>query len=150
MLENPVFAAYATAASIMIIKMAGQAWITVGRMIKVNAGLLNPEDLKPGATNPNPDPSQLEPNDYVERSRRMHRNDCENVPIFLVAGLLFAFTQPPLWLAQVLFYGYVATRLLHFYAYLTARSHELRAAFWTPGSLIIIGMAGYTLVYTVG
>jgi glutathione S-transferase len=46
-----------------------------------------------------------------------------------------------LWLAQWLFYGYVATRLVHFAAYLTARTHDVRAALWTPGSLILIYMS---------
>lgn len=146
MLEDSVFATYVIAATIMIIKMMGQGWITVARMMKVGGGFLNPEDANAGATNPTPRPGQLDPDDYVERSRRMHRNDTENVPVFLVAGFLFALTAPPLWLAQVLLYGYVASRLGHFWAYLTARSHETRAFFFTIGSLIIIGIAGYTLV----
>jgi glutathione S-transferase len=37
-------------------------------------------------------------------------------------------------------------RLLHFIAYLTARIHDIRAALWTPGSLILIYMAGSVLV----
>jgi uncharacterized MAPEG superfamily protein len=148
-LENPLFATYAIAATAMILKMMGQAWITVARMMKVGGGFLNPEDAAKGATNPAPRPGQLDPDDYVERSRRMHRNDTENIPLFLVAGFLFVLTQPPLWLAQVLLYGYVASRVLHFWAYFTARSHETRATFWTIGSLIVIGIAGYTLVYTI-
>jgi glutathione S-transferase len=65
-MENPVFVAY---------KIMGQGWMTVYRMNKSEAGLLNPEDLLTGPANRNPHPSQLEPNDYVDRSRRMHRND---------------------------------------------------------------------------
>jgi uncharacterized MAPEG superfamily protein len=148
-MENPVFATYVIAATLMIIKMMGQGWITVARMMKVGGGFLNPEDGNPGMVNPSPRPGQLDPDDYVERSRRMHRNDTENIPVFLVAGLLFVLTQPPLWLAQGLLFGFVATRLAHFLAYLTARSHELRATFFSIGSIIVIGMAVYTLVYTV-
>ena len=55
----------------------------------------------------------------------------------------------PLWLAQVLFYGYVATRLVHSFVYMRAFSHEVRASLWTPGSLIIMGLAGYTLYYAL-
>jgi uncharacterized membrane protein YecN with MAPEG domain len=149
MLENSVFATYAIAASLMILKMMSQSWITVARMMKTNAGLLNPEDVAKGWTNSAPSPEQLEPNDYVERSRRIHRNDTENIPLFLVAGFLFALTQPPLWVAQVLLYGYVASRLLHFWAYMTAKSHETRATFWTIGSLIVIGISIYTIVFTI-
>ncbi|MDH3816741.1 MAG: MAPEG family protein [Acidobacteriota bacterium] len=49
----------------------------------------------------------------------------------------------------MLLYGFVATRLAHFWAYFTAKSHEVRATFFTIGSLIVIGMAVYTLIYTI-
>jgi uncharacterized MAPEG superfamily protein len=147
--ENPVFVTYVIAATLMIIKMMGQGWITVFRMMKVGGGFLNPEDENQGLTNPKPRPGQLDADDYVERSRRMHSNDTENIPVFLVAGLLFAFTQPPLLVAQVLLCGFVATRLAHFWAYFTAKSHEVRATFFTIGSLIVIGMAVYTLICVV-
>jgi uncharacterized membrane protein YecN with MAPEG domain len=149
MLENPVFATYVIAATLMIIKMMGQGWITVARMMKIGGGFLNPEDANQGMTNPSPRPGQLDADDYVERSRRMHRNDTENIPVFLIAGLLFVMTQPPLWIAQVVLFGYVASRLAHFWAYSTAKSHELRATFFSIGSLIVIGMAVYTLIYAI-
>ena len=84
-------------------------------------------------------------NDYVDRSRRMHRNDLENIPGFLFAGLLFVVTDPSLWLAQALFFGFVAARLGHFWAYATAQSHEVRATFYTIGSLIVIYLAAAAL-----
>ncbi len=149
-IDNPVFRAYVIAACIMIVKMALQAWMTVYRMTRVKAGFRSPEDAKRSPLNPSPVPGQVEPNEYVERSRRIHLNDCENIPLFLVAGLLFVATAPPLWLAQVLLYGYVVTRLLHFIAYATAQLHDVRAALWTPGSLAIIGMAIYTMARVLG
>lgn len=148
-LHDPVFATYAIAATIMILKTASMAWLTVLRMMQVKGGYRSPEDLKRTHLNPNPDPSQLAPNDAVERIRRIHMNDLENIPFFLAAGFLFVLTGPSLLLAQVLFYGYVVTRLLHFLAYFTARTHDLRATLWTPGSLIILYMAGHTLVAAV-
>lgn len=145
-LQNPVFVAYAISAAIMIIKVACMSWLTVVRMMQVKGGFRSPEDLRRTPLNPHPDPKQLEPNPAVERVRRIHMNDLENVPFFLVAGLLFVLTDPSLTLARVLFYSYVATRLLHFAAYFTARTHDLRATLWTPGSLIILYMAGAALV----
>jgi len=147
--ENPVFVTYVLAATLMILKMMGQGWITVVRMMKVGGGFLNPEDAAAGMANPKPRPGQLDADDYVERSRRMHRNDLENIPAFLFAGLLFVWTQPPLWLAQVLLFGFVAARLAHFWAYATARSHEVRATFFSVASLIVIGMAVYTFIYAI-
>ena len=76
-------------------------------------------------------------------------NDLENLPYFLVAALIFVLAGPPLWLAQVLLYGYVVTRLLHFVAYLTAQTHDMRALLWTPGSLILIFITLWSLVAAI-
>ena len=145
-LHNPVFAAYAVSAAIMILKAVSMSWLTVARMLKANGGFRSPEDLRKTPLNPNPDPQQLERNDDVDRVRRIHLNDLENIPFFLAAGLLYVLTDPSLLLARGLFFGYVVTRLLHFAAYLTARTHDTRAMLWTPGSLIIVFMAGRVLL----
>ena len=118
-------------------------------MMKVKGGFRSPEDAKKSPLNPNPSPEQILPNEYVERSRRMHDNHTENIPLFLVVGLLFVLAQPPLWAAQLALYGYVVTRLLHFAAYMTAQLHDVRAAMWTPGALAILSMAGYVLVSAI-
>jgi len=149
-LKNPLFATYAIAASLMILKAVGMSWLTVARMIQAKGGFRSPEDLRKTALNPDPDPKQLEPNERVERIRRIHLNDLESLPFFLVAGFLFVLTEPSLLLARVLLYGYVVSRLLHFAAYLTARTHDTRAALWSVGSLIIIYMTGRTLLAAIG
>lgn len=145
-LEDPVWTSYAIVSALMVIKVMGQGWMTVYRMMRVNGGYASPEDLRPGALNRKPDPTQLETNEYVDRSRRMHRNDLENIPAFWVAGLLFAMTGPAPWLAQTLFYGFAAARLAHFRAYAGGYSHEVRAVFYTIGSLIVIYMAAHVLI----
>ena len=139
-LRNPVFATYVIAASIMILKAVGMSWLTVVRMMQEKGGFRAPEDLRKTPFNPEPHAAQLQPNERVERIRRIQMNDLENLPYFLVAGLLYVFSSPGVALAMWLFYGYVATRLAHFVAYLTARNHELRAMLWTPGSLILVYM----------
>lgn len=143
--ENPVFTTYVIAAALMILKIMGQGWMTVYRMTRCNAGWASPEDLQKGLINKAPDPSQLEFNEYVDRSRRMHRNDLENIPAFLMAGLLMVLVDPALWLAQILMFGFVAARLAHFLAYATHQSHEVRATFYTIGSMIVIYMAVHSL-----
>lgn len=145
-LQNPLFATYVIAATVLILKVALMSWLTVVRMMQVKGGFRAPEDIKKTPLNPNPDPAQLDKNEAVERIRRIHMNDLENIPLFLVAGFLFLLTEPSLLIARVLFYGYVGTRLLHFVAYFTGRTHDLRATLWTPGSLIILFMAGRTLL----
>lgn len=142
---NPVFVTYIIAASIMILKLMGQGWMTVLRMLTVGGGWATPEDLRPGMINRNPDPAQLEPNDDVERSRRMHRNDLENIPAFLASGILFVAAAPPYLLANILMYSFVAARLGHSLAYATRQSHEIRATLYSVGSIVVIVMAVYAL-----
>ena len=148
-MENPVFVTYMIAAAVMILKIMGQGWMTVYRMLKTDGGLASPEDLRPGLINRNPRPDQLELNDYVDRSRRMHRNDLENIPAFLACGLLFVVAGPPELLATILMYGFVGARLAHTLAYATKQSHEVRATLYTFGSVGVIIMAVYVLAAAV-
>ena len=142
---NPVFHTYVIVASIMILKLMLQPWMTVVRMMKVGGGFRSPEDAKKSPINPAPKPGQLEVNEYVDRSRRLNLNDLESIPGFLVAGFLFVLTDPSLLLAQILMWGYVIARAAHFVAYTTAQLHDIRAFCWTWSSLAVIVMAGYTL-----
>ena len=149
-LANPVFAAYAIATLLMVLKAVAMSWLTVVRMLQVQGGYRSPEDLRRTLLNPNPDPRQLAPDERVERLRRIQLNDLENLPFFFAAGFVYVLTDPPLWLAEALFYGYVASRLAHFAAYYTARTHDLRATLWTVGSLLIVFMAGAGLLRLLG
>ncbi len=144
--ENPVFVTYMITAAIMVLKIMAQGWMTVYRMLKSDSGLASPEDLRVTPLNKNPRPEQLEVNDYVDRSRRMHRNDLENIPAFWACGLLFVAAGPSPVLANWLMYGFVTARLAHAVAYATKQNHEVRATFYTIASLIVIFMALYVLV----
>jgi glutathione S-transferase len=147
---DPLFATYAIAASLMILKAVCMSWLTVVRMMQEKGGFRSPEDLRKTPLNPEPDPHQLQPNERVERVRRIQQNDLENLPFFLVAGFLYILTSPSLLLARVLLYGYVVSRLLHFAAYFTARTHDTRATLWTMGSLILIFMTVRVLLAALG
>jgi glutathione S-transferase len=148
-LENPVFHTYLLAACIMILKLMLQPWMTVVRMLKVAGGYRSPEDARKSPINPNPEPTQLEVNEYVDRSRRLNLNDLESIPGFLAAGFLFVLVGPPLILAQILIWAYVASRAAHFVAYTTAQLHEVRAFCWTWSSVSVITMAIYTLAQVI-
>ncbi|GAA4409204.1 MAPEG family protein [Quisquiliibacterium transsilvanicum] len=149
-LANPLFATYAIAASIMILKAVGMSWLTVLRMMQVKGGYRSPEDLRRTPLNPAPNPAQLQPDERVERIRRIQMNDLENLPFFLAAGFLYVLSEPSLVEARWVLYGYVVSRLLHFGAYLSARTHDTRATLWTIGSLLLVYMAGRVLVVALG
>jgi len=148
-IENPVFVTYMITAAIMVLKIMGQGWMTVYRMLKSNSGLASPEDLQVGLINKDPRPEQLDVNDYVDRSRRMHRNDLENIPAYLACGLIFVAAGPPLLLANSLMYTFVIARLAHTLAYATKQSHEVRATLYTVASLVVIIMAVYVLIAVI-
>lgn len=148
--DNPVFVAFAIASAVMVLKAVAMSWLTVVRMMRFKSGFRSPEDIRKTLVNPNPDPSQLLPDERVERIRRIQQNDLENLPFFFMAGALYVLTNPPLLLAQWLFYGYAVSRLLHFAAYFTGQIHDVRATFWTIGSLIIIFMAVVAILHALG
>ena len=145
-LENPVFQTYLLAASIMLLKLMIQPWMTVQRMMKVSAGFRSPEDAKKSPLNPTPLEGQTDVNEYVDRSRRMNLNDLESIPGFLVAGFLFVLVGPPLLLAKILIWTYVGARAAHFLAYATAQLHDVRAFCWTWSSVSVIAMTVYVLI----
>ena|SRR5579864_771015 len=149
-MHNPLFATYVIAASLMILKVIAMSWLTVVRMMGAKGGFRSPEDLRKTPLNPDPNPAQLAPNERVDRIRRIQLNDLENIPFFLAAGLLFVLSGPPLVVAQCLLYGYVVSRLLHFAAYFTGQIHDIRATFWTIGSLILIVLTGWPLLAALG
>jgi len=149
-LHNPLFATYVIAATLMILKAVGMSWLTVVRMLQENGGFRSPEDIRRTPLNRDPNPKQLEPNERVERMRRIQMNDLENLPFFLVAGFLYILTGPTLPHARILLYGYVVSRLLHFAAYATARTHDTRATLWTVGSVILIFMTCRALFAALG
>ena len=93
-LQNPVFATYVVAACLMILKVVAMSWLTVVRMMQVNGGYRSPEDARKSPVNANPREGQVGPNEKVDRIRRIQLNDLENIPFFLVAGLLYAAPVP--------------------------------------------------------
>jgi glutathione S-transferase len=128
-MENPVFVTYMIAGAIMILKLMGQGWMTVFRMLKADAGFVTPEDLQAGPINRNPDILQI--------------------PAFLACGLLFVAAGPSYLLANILMYSFVGARLLHTLAFATKQRREVRAPLYTIGSVAVIIMALYALAVVV-
>ena len=65
-LSNPVFAAYAAAAAVMILKGVAMSWLTVVRMVGEKGGFRSPEDLRRTPLNRDRRPSAAR----AERARR--------------------------------------------------------------------------------
>lgn len=82
----------------------------------------------------------------VERVRRAHLNDLENIPVFLVAAGLYVLTNPCPTLALNLFRAFTAARITHTLVYaVVVVPQPARALSWFIG----YGITGYILAQNV-
>jgi len=80
----------------------------------------------------------------IERIRRAHQNDLENILPFFVVGFFFALTRPPLVAAEIFFVGFALARILHSVFYIRAMQPHRTIAF-AAGSVL----SGVLLVWTL-
>ena len=65
-------------------------------------------------------------NDNVERVRRTHQNDIENVfPFAFLSGLYILAAQLSLFTAKCVFYGFTTARFAHTFVYLNQVTAKL-------------------------
>lgn len=84
----------------------------------------------------------------VERVRRGHLNDMENIYLFFVVGMAYVFTNPDATLAMWLFRVYAAARILHTLVYAVYPVPQpTRAIMFLSGVIITAFMAIRTIVY---
>ncbi|KAM3966746.1 microsomal glutathione S-transferase 1 [Aphomia sociella] len=108
--SDPAVQSYAFYSGILALKTLGVAILT-SRARYSKKVFANEEDakLKNGVVKfDDPD---------VERVRRAHRNDLENIPVFWVLGGLYLTTGPAAATATTLFRAYTAGRILHTIVY---------------------------------
>ncbi|KAG8236606.1 hypothetical protein J437_LFUL016855 [Ladona fulva] len=109
--QNPVFSAYALYSVLLSLKMLALflriAYLRVKKKI-----FISPEDtsLAPGAVVNRDDPD-------IERTRRAHLNDLENIPMFWIIGFLYVLTRPSALIAENLFRLYFVARAIHTFVY---------------------------------
>ena len=83
----------------------------------------------------------LRKNENVERVRRAHQNDLENVPFFMTLGLLYICTNPCSTLVKYHFLGFTGCRLLHTFSYLVLQKQPWRALSFLGGVASCVSMA---------
>jgi microsomal prostaglandin-E synthase 1 len=112
MLAAPGFRLYALCAIVLILKMNAVGIYTASTRARLKVAL-NPEDAARFgaqlATTEHPD---------VERVLRAHRNDLENIPSFLVLGLIAVLAGAPVLGMQICFIAFTAARVGHSIAYI--------------------------------
>ncbi|XP_072384164.1 microsomal glutathione S-transferase 1-like [Diabrotica undecimpunctata] len=138
--DNHVLRWYFVCCCFLILKMSFMSIFTAVKRV-IHKAFANPEDSKQMKIDP-------QVNENVERVRRAHLNDLENIPLFFVAGLIYTFANPGETAAKVLFVVYVVTRYLHTIVYAVVPIPQpARALCWSTGYIINIYMAMYSLVH---
>ena len=137
-LANPALRLFAIVSLVLVLKMAlvgvYTSTLRVGRKV-----FATPEDyaLQGMAVKGGTDPD-------IERVRRAHQNDLENILPFFVVGFFFALTRPPLVAAEIFFVGFALARILHSVFYIRAMQPHRTIAF-AAGSVL----SGVLLVWTL-
>ncbi|XP_055913819.1 microsomal glutathione S-transferase 1-like [Eupeodes corollae] len=110
-LNNPVFGSYIYWASILVIKMLLMSLLTALQRFRFKV-FISPEDEAFTRK------ELVQPNDpHVDRVRRAHRNDMENILPFLTMGLIYVCVDPSATLAMWLFRILAAARIIHTLVY---------------------------------
>ncbi|XP_034118534.1 microsomal glutathione S-transferase 1 isoform X1 [Drosophila albomicans] len=109
-LNNEVFRCFMGWSAVLVLKMFGMSLLT-GLWRFITLTFANPEDLM----SPKLKVKFDDPN--VERVRRAHRNDLENILPFFIVGLLYTLTNPSAFIAINLFRAVGISRIAHTLVY---------------------------------
>merc|ERR1712025_765064 len=137
--DKELFGAFAFYAGIVTIKMMVMSFLTARQRFKVGV-FTSPEDAtmqghKAGV------------HGDVERVRRCHQNDIENILPFLILGFLYMFTNPAYSTALFVYRLFVGARLLHTFVYLFVIPQPARALTFFVNLFVNIYMA-YRIIVT--
>ncbi|XP_012679220.2 microsomal glutathione S-transferase 1 [Clupea harengus] len=139
MIDSEVFLAFSTYATIVTLKMMLMSPLTSYFRLTRKA-FANMEDTSLDMSKEDKKKLvRVDPD--VERVRRCHQNDLENVIPFLVIGLLYALTGPQLSSALLHFRVFVVSRFCHCVAYLAPLPQPSRALCFVVGLLSTFSMS---------
>ncbi|XP_059474419.1 microsomal glutathione S-transferase 1-like [Neocloeon triangulifer] len=142
--EDTLFAIYAFNAGLLVLKMFILAFST-GLVRTLRKVTPNAEDARAMGVEPS---NKTDPN--VERVKRAHLNDLENIPIFLIVSFVYIHTQPNLGLCHFLFWTFTAARFGHSIIYaLYPLPQPTRTIIFLVGVAITIFMIFANFVYFI-
>merc|ERR1711981_1288938 len=117
--EKELFEAYAFYTAITVLKMVIMSFLTARQRFKTMTFISSEDAKQPG--------TKTGTNEDIERVRRAHQNDIENVVPFAILGLMYIFTNPAYSTALFCFRLFAGARLLHTVVYLFAIPQPSRA-----------------------
>ncbi|NXD14700.1 PTGES synthase, partial [Nothocercus nigrocapillus] len=143
MMENEVFMSFMFYSTVLILKMYVVAIIT-GQVRLRKKAFANPEDaLRNGGL------QYYREDPDVERCRRAHRNDMENIFPFLFLGAAYSLLEPSPTVARIHFLTFCVGRLVHTAAYLLRLKAPARSVAYSVAQLPCFSMALQILVATI-
>ncbi|KAJ0012967.1 hypothetical protein NQD34_017301 [Periophthalmus magnuspinnatus] len=135
LLNNQVFCCFVFYAVLLVIKMYIIS-IIVGQLRLRKKAFANPEDaLRHGGV------QFMRQDPDVERARRAHLNDIENILPFLFIGAVYSLTGPSLFVARIHFLVFFLARLMHSVAYFFALKPPTRSVSYSIGQISCFLMA---------
>lgn len=135
MLYNEVSSCFVFYAVLLVLKMYIIS-IIVGQLRLRKKAFANPEDaLRHGGL------EFFRQDASVERARRAHLNDVENILPFLFIGAVYSLTGPSLSVARFHFLVFFLARLIHSAAYLFGLRAPTRSVSYSIGLISCISMA---------
>ncbi|XP_041059286.1 microsomal glutathione S-transferase 1-like [Carcharodon carcharias] len=141
LMNNEVFLAYSTYGTIVLLKMLFMGPLT-GYFRMTRKVFANPEDARAhGAKDEEAKKKYLRTDPDIERVRRCHQNDLENIVPFMGIGLLYTLTGPDLSTALLHFRIFAGSRIFHSIAYLVPLPQPSRGLSWMVGMGVTFSMA---------
>uniref|UniRef100_A0A182W8W2 Microsomal glutathione S-transferase 1 n=1 Tax=Anopheles minimus TaxID=112268 RepID=A0A182W8W2_9DIPT len=130
--EPAVFQAYAFWVAVLGLKMLLMSVLT-GLQRGSKKVFANPEDVTPGGKLKYDDPD-------VERVRRAHLNDMENILPYFIISFLYMFTNPSVTVAVNLFRLVAVVRICHTVFHVFIPVHKFRGMAWATGFFTTVFM----------
>jgi glutathione S-transferase len=139
LLTDPVVRLYVVVYILLGLKMAAVGTYTSVLRIRRRV-FATPEDYRLQGMAP-----RAAVDEDIERVRRAHQNDLENILLFFVLGFLFLLTNPSLPAAAVYLIGYLVARTLHSIFYIRGMQPHRTIAF-SLGGVVTLAMIVHTLI----
>jgi len=139
LLTNPTLRLFGITYLLLVLKMVAVGYATSFYRIR-DKHFATPEDYRLQGLTPK---SGI--NEDVERARRAHQNDLENILPYFGVGLLYALSNPSPGMARLCFIGFTVSRILHSIFYLL-QLQPWRTLVWSVAHGLLLLMAVSTLL----
>ncbi|KAI5634771.1 MAPEG family domain-containing protein [Phthorimaea operculella] len=131
--SEPLVETFVAHSAVLALKVLGMSFLTARQRIKKKVFANEEDAVRSGAKVKYDDPD-------VERVRRAHLNDLENIPVFWIVGGLYLTTGPSPVVATWLIRAFTASRVLHTLVYAVKPMPQ-------PARGLAFGIANFITIY---